>query len=250
MDSFTYFGLLKKGMKLSASMGLNNFIFGNQNKSQMLDPLSTIIRLAIIAYKPLGTKLCISNNKLYIQNPSLIQGTIRTINGSHKNDIQYLKDPIERACNTFLSSKKNDNILWIFFKAKEGLLMLKDTYGEWPIIIHCLDLYVKLIENAIKGEDEQNKFNPETDNNLEECDLDEANADMKIRSELYDKFISMWTENQITIVYSLLYELDRASAKQKNKEYSYNKDCLFNSIEAFLCQGDKRTKDIIESFTI
>ena len=32
----------------------------------ILDPLSVIIKLTIISYKPIGTKLAISNNLIYI----------------------------------------------------------------------------------------------------------------------------------------------------------------------------------------
>jgi hypothetical protein len=39
----------------------------NKNKNDTLDPLSVIIKLFIYAYKPVGTKISISNNKIQIQ---------------------------------------------------------------------------------------------------------------------------------------------------------------------------------------
>ena len=39
----------------------------------LLDPLSVIIKLAILGNKPVGTKILIQNNVLYFQEPGLFQ---------------------------------------------------------------------------------------------------------------------------------------------------------------------------------
>ena len=39
----------------------------------ILEPLQSMIQLAILSVKPIGTKLAIHENILYIQEPSIIQ---------------------------------------------------------------------------------------------------------------------------------------------------------------------------------
>ena len=43
----------------------------------ILEPLSVIIKLAIISNKPIGTKLRMYNNIIYFQEPGIFQGFCR-----------------------------------------------------------------------------------------------------------------------------------------------------------------------------
>ncbi len=71
----------------------------------VLDPLSTIIKLAIIGNKPVGTKLFVNDNILYIQEPGIFQALCRMYYNTNKTDLQYLYNPIFYACQTYLSDK-------------------------------------------------------------------------------------------------------------------------------------------------
>ena len=67
-------------------------IFGKYEKqedSQILEPLTTIVRLAIISFKSVGTKIAITNNKIYVQSPNLAQGVIRWTYGNNREEIHY-----------------------------------------------------------------------------------------------------------------------------------------------------------------
>lgn len=46
-------------------------------KLYLLDPLSVIIKLAILGNKPVGTKLLIQNNVIYFQEPGFFQSITR-----------------------------------------------------------------------------------------------------------------------------------------------------------------------------
>ena len=59
----------------------------SDEKIQVIEPLTCMIRLAILAYKPKGTKVCIYENAIYIQEPSLLQGPIRWLSGDNRNDM-------------------------------------------------------------------------------------------------------------------------------------------------------------------
>ena len=41
--------------------------------SQILDPFSTIYKLALLSYKPEGSKISIYNNRIYYSEPGLLQ---------------------------------------------------------------------------------------------------------------------------------------------------------------------------------
>ena len=71
----------------------------NKNKTpilhiQILEPLSVIIKLAIISLYPVGTKIAIYNHKLHIHSPTIFQGTIRWSCGSTREDVHLLLNPI------------------------------------------------------------------------------------------------------------------------------------------------------------
>lgn len=68
----------------------------------ILEPLSVIIKLAIISNKPIGTKLRMYNNIIYFQEPGPFQVLCRYFLKSNKTDIQYLYNPIEIACKNYL----------------------------------------------------------------------------------------------------------------------------------------------------
>lgn len=246
MEYMTYFGIVKTGIGVSHKMGLPN-LFTKQNKAQILDPYSTIIRLAMISYKIHGTKIAISDNKLYIQDPSILQGAIRTFSGSQKDDIQYLKEPIEKAGIALMKSK-DYKLKWIFEKAICGLDVLSKTYNEYEIIINCISTYISIIQNFINtvDDDEPELYNEKDNKN-------------KIRNELYNDFISMWTDNQMNVVYGILTELenilincpkiDNINTNTTNFHVNHEIECLISSIEHFLERIDKRTQTIINNIS-
>jgi len=71
----------------------------------LLDPLSVIIKLAILGNKPIGTKILIQNNVMYFQEPGIFQSITRMFYNSNKTDLQYMYNPIQIACVTFLSKE-------------------------------------------------------------------------------------------------------------------------------------------------
>lgn len=120
---------------------------------KLLDPLSVIIKLAIISNKPVGTKLLIKNNVVHIQEPGPFQGFCRYINKSTKNDLQYLYNPIQLACQYFMNEEyreENPQIVELFECAQRGVEKLLETYANEPIIQLCLNYYYTLIENYVK----------------------------------------------------------------------------------------------------
>lgn len=71
----------------------------------ILDPLTVIIKLAILSNKPVGTKICIQNNILYFQEPGPFQAFCRYFYKTNRTDIQYMYNPIQLACQHFLTKE-------------------------------------------------------------------------------------------------------------------------------------------------
>ncbi len=128
-------------------------------RNYMLDTLATIIKLSILANKPVGTKICIQNNTIVFQEPGPFQPLCRILYNSNKSDIQYLYNPIQIACATFLAKdksdstnavpKKNARIRSLFISAQKGLERLAETYRNCSVVKLCLNYYYSLISNYV-----------------------------------------------------------------------------------------------------
>ena len=85
--------------------------FRNYNSTPVdtyrLEPLSTIMKLAIYTYKPIGTKIGIYDNYIWFQKPDLFQGTKRALYGQDREKICLLREPISSACHWYL--KRNNS---------------------------------------------------------------------------------------------------------------------------------------------
>lgn len=83
----------------------------------ILDPLTIIIKLAILSNKPVGTKICIQHNVLYFQEPGPFQSICRYLYNTNRTDIQYIYNPIQLACQYFLTkeyTQKNPRMKILF----------------------------------------------------------------------------------------------------------------------------------------
>jgi len=119
----------------------------------ILDPLSVIIKLAILSYKEPKTKISIYKNTLYIQEFGIFQSIVRYYFKDTKNDLHYLYNPIELACAYFLTkpfiNNSNCEIKKLFQTAQKGLENLIVIYKETQIIVHTLFMYYNLISNYL-----------------------------------------------------------------------------------------------------
>jgi len=122
-------------------------------KNFILDPLSVIIKLAILSNKPVGTKLLIQNNVIYFQEPGPFQSICRMYYNTNKTDLQYIYNPLNIACLKFLSksfTEKTPRIKKLFLCAQNGLKKLIDTYKSCSIITITLNYYYALLTNHIQ----------------------------------------------------------------------------------------------------
>lgn len=120
------------------------------HEDYVLDPLSVIIKLAIISNKPVGTKIFISNNVIYLQEPGIFQGLCRYIFNTNKTNIHFLYNPIQIACDQYMTKdylQKTPKITNLFKCAQLGILKLVETYKTSSIIKLCLNYFYVIIDN-------------------------------------------------------------------------------------------------------
>ena len=177
----------------------------------ILDPLSVIIKLAILSNKPIGTKICISNNIVFLQEPGPFQAFCRYIFSTTKSDIQFIYNPIQLACQQYLSKdavSKNPKLKELFKCAQNGLVRLSETYKSCSIIRLCINYYATLIDNHLKE-----IYNEELFKNDSMTPL--------YTTELTKIFTKLWTQDRIKIILNLttfLISDEHAAANVKSVE--------------------------------
>jgi hypothetical protein len=165
----------------------------------ILDPLSVIIKLAILSNKPIGTKLNIQNNIIYTQEPGPFQAICRYVFKNNKTDIQYLYNPIELACQQYLTKtiiQQNTKIKDLFKCAQNGLLKLIDTYKTSSVMRICLNYYFSLISNHLEEKNNTELFRKDYMTTF-------------YTTEVLTKMNKIWTQEKIKIVLNLTTYLSR-----------------------------------------
>jgi hypothetical protein len=192
----------------------NNSILDNRPidlHSFILDPLSVIIKLAILSNKPIGTKICISRNIIYFQEPGIFQGFCRYFLKTNKTDLQYMYNPIELACQHYLSKtciQQNPKLKELFKCAQNGILKLIETYKQCSIMRLCLNYYFSLISNHLDETCIDNLFRKDNITPLYTVDL-------------VASLHKLWTPDRIKIILNLttyLISSNNADADVKSME--------------------------------
>jgi hypothetical protein len=159
----------------------------------ILDPLSVIIKLAILSNKPIGTKICISKNIIFLQEPGPFQSFCRYIFNTNKTDIQYIYNPIQLACQSYLSKvavQQNPKLKELFKCAQNGLGRLSETYKSCSIIRLCINYYATIIDNHLKEIYNDALFRND-------------NLTPLYTNELTSTFTKLWTQDRIKIILNL-----------------------------------------------
>lgn len=160
----------------------------------ILDPLSMIIKLAIIGNKPIGTKILIQNNIIYLQEPGPFQALCRYVLNTNKTDLQYMYNPIQIACQTFLTEKNikdTPRIKSLFVCAQTGIEKLKETYKSCSMICLCLNYYHTIITNFVEQIYNETIFRKDFMSSF-------------YNKELIEQLNNQWTQEKIKIILDLI----------------------------------------------
>jgi len=219
-----------------------------------------MIRLAMLAFRDVGTKISINNNTITIIQPSIIQGTVRWTHGDTRQDLHHLLHPIVKAIELY-----DINLPYIFniFKYTSiGLTKLKSSYNDdSSIICHSLIHYISIVDKALEAKitkklDVELPKKPDTDlpkkhpkkpevEQPKKQDVEQKKPDVDIRersvsidtdlsSILYKNFKELWTEEQLLLINNLLEESFRHS--KESNSYLDAIDTIVKVKEASACE--------------
>jgi len=168
---------------------------------QILDPLTTMIKLALLGFKPMGTKLAIDNNRITYQEPTMFQGVWRWAYGNKRYELHHLLNPIIKAVKRYETNKPY--IKLIFEHAVIGLDRLKSSYNnDSSVVTHSLDLYISIINNVMQEKDGNKKVNAVFNSVNEEEDGKQAISIFK----------DLWSEEEIKLVANMIQQINKKEA--------------------------------------
>lgn len=194
-------------------------------KSYLLDPLSIIIKLAILSNKPVGTKILIKNNILYFQEPGMFQSFCRIIYQTNKTDLQYMYNPIQFACQTFLTKdfiKATPRMKNLFVCAQNGIKKLIETYKTNSIICLTLNYFYVIITNHVEQVYNETIFHKDGLTSM-------------YNKELLEELNNLWTQEKIKVILDLITFLTNDKSASNNVK----------SLENIMDNNDTETQQIL-----
>ena len=207
-----------------------NNIMNPESEKELLDPLSSLIRIGLLIFKEKNTKISISHNKIYFQPPNLMQGPVRWTCGDSRDDLHNLCHTIGMAL-LWYDPNKNKNIENIFNIAIKGLKKLRDSYliknakmSDSNLVCHSILHYITLIENSFV---------------ISNHKVSDQKVNEEFINDEYKKIHNLWKDDEIEIINNLfLLAIDK---RQKDEEYSY----AIKAIESILQEKDILLKKIL-----
>ena len=204
-------------------------------KIQILDPMSCLCKLGLLAYYPLGTKISITNNIITFQEPDNIQWVKRTYNGDGKNDISILYNPILKAIRWYIILKQNDKndislkaVTNIIKYGLQGLEKLEYTYnfGIVTLAIKFIKLNLRL---CIEKKMDLEQF----------IILNELEEEDNVIN--YSKIQQIWKKDKIELI------SQQFNLLQQNKNDDSAVHYLIKSIKSQLMETDFKFQELVKT---
>lgn len=205
-----------------------------------LDPLTCLIKLSLLPYKPEGTKLSISNNYIHYSENTIFQFAIRKYFGDSYNDLRDLNKSLHKAVAWYYDDPK---LKYLFDNAIIGLEKLKKTYGNtgkadavqsYIDILSGFNRRVMLEINKEKDKIKNRQQNPDKDKDKEKEKVAEEH-ELKI----HDILKSIWTDDDKEIVLRFFQKLKVSTSDEDIKDNIDGLEALLISIHKKI---DKETK--------
>ena len=165
----------------------------------ILEPLQAMIQLALLGICPIGTKLRIQENILYVQQPTFMQPLSRWYNADKKDDLYFLYSVIKRYIKWYnpTSSKKSPLTVELYqlitSMAMDGLNNLFKTYSssDANTVIHVIQMYKNLLE--------YNNDKILVDEYIVDVEKNKVNID-----EVFERIISVYDGNILQVIHHTL----------------------------------------------
>jgi hypothetical protein len=212
-------------------------------ENSRLDPMTTLIKLAILPYKPEGTKLSIDSNYINYSENTILQFAIRTYLGDSYNDLRDLNKTLHKAVAWFYDDPK---LKYLFDYAIQGLEKLKLTYGNTgkaDAVQSYIDILsgfnrrniIEINKEKEKIKEHENKKNKE----LKEQPNEQTSEPISTKTyedhelKIHDILKTIWSEDDKEIVYRFFLKLKQSN---NNEDIEDN----INGLEALLISIHKK----------
>lgn len=129
------------------------------DKSYIIDPLTSLCKVALLHFMPEKTKLAINHHVLYVQGYSYYQWIERMKNGDSRIDISNLNIPLLKAIKWYIiegtekatmDEEMEESIKIITQFTIKGLIKLQNcTYHNDVAIKIILQYFINLLKNAL-----------------------------------------------------------------------------------------------------
>lgn len=173
------------------------------NKTDILDPLSLVIKLYIYSFKSMGTKISILNNKIVLQEVGIFQSTVRSINGDTKTDIINMLFPLTYACEIYLSELSCKKYKCIFEQSIMAFDKLNSIY-QLNEITHNIEQLKNIVTNFLLNPN----FNPKT------IILNWEEPASILKKSFYKQTNSIWTEDRLAILFGYINEISNVQSEE------------------------------------
>ena len=181
------------------------------------------------AFKPIGTKISLNNNKIKYNEPSVIQGALRWSNGDNREDLHNLFNPLKKAVLWY--DVKNIEIRNIIDYSIRGLEKLQSSYNKNSVISHSIQYYIDYLKNSI---------------NQKKNDISEEEEENSISKQLRE----LWNNREISIVNNIILQLEENRTK-KNDEFYLEQVSLIKTLETILTRKEQKVSNILfENITL
>ena len=132
---------INKMYKVYEILPISEMFTSQDSKQLILEPLSCVLKLSLLQWKPSGTKISVSKNSLQFIEPSLIQGISRRMTGDSRQDLHNICHPIIKCLEWYPLQEYQ----FFYTQCCKGLETLKSSYDSNSIINHTLDHYIGLL---------------------------------------------------------------------------------------------------------
>lgn len=205
---------------------------------KILDPVSTIISIALLQYKNDETKIEIKDNQIMYNHPDLwlFQGIYRAYNGCSRKDLMLLYPPLVRSIRWYYQESDNYQDLKNILKVtQKGFIKIKNMYQE-DKKSGRLEVY---LDHIIK------KIDHVLNDRLEWDSLDEQiNLDDKLKQEFYDAVNKLWSSREIAIIACRFNDIEEHFSKYATNECGAVKKYI-EMIETVLQEKHQEFKNIL-----
>ena len=118
--------------------------YQTNQKNLILEPLSCILKLILFQFEKEGTKVSVSNNAILFNEPTMVQGLIRSVYGDCREDLHNLYHPLIKAKEWYPIKEYP----LFYAECKKGLELLNNVYDDNTTIHHTIAHYISILDET------------------------------------------------------------------------------------------------------